>query len=101
MIRTFKYLTALFRSMQEVITARLLYHLRKKNVIGAKHTHYDALKFGFPKHLGKEVESAAKELIKKGWLITKPTNYGLQVSLNKNRLMEIESFIKRALGFDF
>lgn len=87
--------------MEEVITARLLYHLRKKNVIGAKHTHYDTLKFGFPKHLGKEVESSAKELIKKGWLVTKPTGYGLQVSLNKDRINEIEEFIKKILGFDF
>ena len=91
----------LFFQMQEVITARLLYHLRKKNVIGAKHTHYDTLKFGFPKHVGKEVESAAKDLIKKGWFVTKPTNYGLQVSLNKDRLMEIENFIKKVLDFDF
>ena len=86
---------------EEVITARLLYHLRRKNVIGAKHTHYDTLKFGFPKHLGKEVEFAAKGLIKKEWLVTKPTSYGLQVSLNKDRIREIEEFIKRILGFDF
>ncbi len=86
---------------EEVVKARLLYHLRKKNVIGAKHTHYDTLKFGFPKHLGKEVEFAAKELIKKGWLVTKPTSYGLQVSLNKEKLREIEEFVKRVLGSDF
>ena len=86
---------------ENVITARLLYHLRKKNVIGAKHTHYDTLKFGFPKHLGKTVEFSAKELIKKRWLITKPTGYGLQVSLNKDMLREIEEFIKKTLGFEF
>ena len=87
--------------MSEIITARLLYHLRKKNVIGAKHTHYDTLKFGFPKHLGKEVEFASKDLIKRGWLIKKPTSYGLQVSLNKERVKEIEEFIKRVLGHEF
>jgi len=86
---------------EEVIKARLLYHLRKKNIIGAKHTHYDTLKFGFPKHFGKEVENIAKELIKKGWLVTKPTSYDLQVSLNKEKLIEIESFIKKVLGFSF
>ncbi len=86
---------------EEVIKARLLYHLRKKKVIGGVHTHFDTLKRGFPKHLGKEVEKIARELIKEGWLITKPTNYGLQVSLNKEKLEDIESFVARVLGFNF
>jgi hypothetical protein len=86
---------------EEIIKARLLYHLRKKNVIGAKHTHYDTLKFGFPKHLGKEVENVAKDLIRKGWLITKPTSYGLQVSLNKDKINEVDDFIRKTLGFNF
>ncbi|MBS3091458.1 hypothetical protein J4217_03370 [Candidatus Pacearchaeota archaeon] len=86
---------------EEVIKARLLYHLRKKRIIEAKHTHHDTLKFGFPKHLGKEVENMAKELIKYKWLITKPTDYGLQVSLNKEKIMEIDAFIFKVLGFKF
>ena len=83
------------------VKARILLHLRKKRVIGGAHTNYDTLKRGFPKHLGKEVESAAKQLIKDGWLITKPTSYGLQVSLNKEKLMEIESFIEKVLQYKF
>ena len=85
----------------EIIKARILYHLRKKRVIGAKHTHYDTLRFGFPKHLGKAVETVAKELIKSSWLITKPTSYGLQVFLNKDKILEIEAFIQRVLFFTF
>ena len=85
----------------ERIKARLLYHLRKKRVLGGVHTHFDTLKRGFPKHLGKEVEKAAKELIKARWLITKPTSYGLQVSLNKEKLIEIEYFIEGILGLKF
>ena len=65
------------------------------------HTHYDTLKRGFPKHLGKEIERIADELIKEGWLVTKPTSYGLQVSLNKDRVVEIDEFIERILGFRF
>lgn len=83
------------------IKATLLYHLRNKRVIGAKHTHYDTLKFGFPKHLGKEIKDIADKLIKEKWLLTKPTSYGLQVSLNKEKLIEIEEFIKQVLGFKF
>ena len=86
---------------EEEIQATLLYHLRRKNVMGAKHTSYDTLKFGFPKHLGKEIEQAIQRILKKGWLITKPTSYGLQVSLNKEKLPEIEAYIKQVLQFSF
>lgn len=85
----------------EWIKATLLYHLRRKKVIGGVHTSFDTLKRGFPSHIGKDVGKIAKELIKKGYLITKPTNYGLQVSLNKERLNEIEEFIKKVLGYEF
>jgi hypothetical protein len=83
------------------IKATILYHLRNKKAIGAKHTHYDTLRRGFPKHLGKEIEEIAKQLIKEGLLITKPTSYGLQVSLNKDKLVEIEGIINHFLGREF
>jgi len=86
---------------KDLIKARLLYHLRRKKVLGGVHTHFDTLKRGFPKHLGNEVERIAKELIKQNLLITNPTSYGLQVSINKNKLLEVEDFIKKILGFDF
>ena len=85
----------------EQIKATILYHLRRKRIIGAKHTHYDTLKMGFPSHLGKDIKNLANELIKHGFIITKPTSYGLQVSLNKDRLTEIDSFIKKILGYSF
>jgi len=83
---------------ENIIKARLLYHLRRKSVIGGVHTHFDTLKRGFPKHLGKEVENIAKGLIKEGLLIKKPTSYGLQVSLNKDKLMIIDQLISKVLG---
>jgi len=83
------------------IRATILYHLRRKRVIGAKHTHYDTLRKGFPPHLGKEIESVAKGLIREGYIKTKPTSYGLQVSLNIEKIREIEGYIKRILGFNF
>ncbi len=88
-------------SDRDKIKATILYHLRRKKVIGNVHTHYDTLKKGFPSHLGKEAEKGAKELIKEGLILTKPATYGLQVSLNKERLKEIELFIMKVLGFDF
>ena len=83
---------------EDKIKATVLYHLRRKRVIGNVHTHYDTLKKGFPSHLGKDVEKIAKELIKHRFIITKPTSYGLQVSLNKEKLKEIEEFIVKTLN---
>ena len=86
---------------EEGIRATILYHLRRKKVIGGVHTPFDTLRRGFPSHLGKDIKKIAKDLIKQGLLITKPTPYGLQVYLNKTRLKEIEDFIFKVLGFKF
>jgi len=83
------------------IKATILYHLRKKKVIGGVHTHFDTLRRGFPSHLGKDINKIAKDLIKQGFLIAKSTPYGMQVSLNKKRIIEIEKFIKEVLDFEF
>jgi hypothetical protein len=88
-------------SDEENIKATLLYHLRRKKKIGESHTPFDTLKKGFPSNLGKNVKNIAEELIKKGYIIPKPASYGLQVSLNKDKLQEIEDFIKNVLGYEF
>lgn len=89
------------KSGDEWVKATILYNLRRKKVIGGVHTPFDTLKKGFPSHLGRNINKIAKELIKKGLLITKPTSYGLQVSLNKNRIKEIEEFVLKILGVKF
>jgi hypothetical protein len=88
-------------SDEENIKATLLYHLRRRKVIGGVHTPFDTITRGFPSHQGKKVKKVAEELVKHGYLITKPASYGLQVSLNKDKLQEIEAFIKKVLGYDF
>jgi hypothetical protein len=85
----------------ECIKATFLYHLRRKRAIGEKHVPYDTLKRGFPIHLGKDIKKTADELIRRGIITTKPASYGLQVSLNKERLGEIEQIIRRVLGHIF
>ena len=49
---------------EDEIKATILYHLRRKKVIGGVHTHFDTLRRGFPSHLGKEINNIAKQLIK-------------------------------------
>jgi len=88
-------------SNEDNIKATILYHLRRKKVIGGVHTPFDTLRRGFPSHLGKDVNKIAEKLIKEEFVITKPTSYGLQVSLNKDKLKEIEEFISRVLGLEF
>ena len=83
------------------IKATMLYHLRRRKVIGGVHAPYDTLRRGFPSHLGKNIDKIAKELIKEKFIATKPTSYGLQVSLNKEKLKEIEDFISKILGLEF
>lgn len=60
-----------------------------------KHTNIHNLPKGLPNYLRsrKEVRKVIEELLKKGVLLSKPTNYGLEVSLNIEKKKEIEEFI--------
>lgn len=87
-------------SDDDKIKATLLYHLRRKKVLGGVHAPFDTLTEGFPSHEKGDVKKIAKNLIKQGVLTTKPASYGLQVSLNNKRLPEIEALIKRVLGLE-
>ncbi|MDD9953420.1 MAG: hypothetical protein OXR66_03725 [Candidatus Woesearchaeota archaeon] len=86
---------------EDKVRATILYNLRRKKVLGGVHTHFDTLKKGFPAHAKKDVKNVAKALVKEQLLLTKPTSYGLQVSLNKEKLKEIDEFIMNILGFEF
>ena len=59
---------------------------------------YNTITKGFPPHLGKDIKKVAKELIKKDLLVTKPAHYGLQISLNKENIKEIDEFILKVLN---
>lgn len=83
------------------IKATILYHLRRKKVIGGVHTSFDTITKGFPSHIGKDVKKIAEGLIRQGYILKKITNYGLHIKLNKDKLKEIEEFIKKILGYEF
>lgn len=46
----------------------------------AKHTSFDNIAKGTPQHMRAKIKEAAEQLIKDGFLIQKPTSYGLEVS---------------------
>ena len=68
------------------IKASILFKLYKRGNWGGSHTSFENLKKGFKEgDVGKgglkRVEKIARELIRAGLIISKPTSYGLQVSL--------------------
>jgi len=73
----------------EDIKNHILFKLHWKKKWGASHTALENLKKGVPKHLGGRYLDIGKKLIKEGYLLSKPTNYGLQVSLNPRMRGEI------------
>ena len=86
---------------EDKVKATILYHLRRKKVIGGVHTPFDTITKGFPSHLGKDIKKLAQELIKGNLILAKPASYGLQISLNKDKLGQIEEFIFKVLGYKF
>jgi hypothetical protein len=82
------------------IKATVLFKLYKRGNWGARHTAFENLKKGFKEsELGKgglkRVEKMAKELMRSGLIIQKPTSYGLQVSLNPRQNETILTIMKR------
>ena len=82
------------------IKATILFKLHKRGNWGGSHTAFDNLKKGFKdaelgKHGAKRVDKLAKELIRQGLIIPKPTHYGPQVSLNPRESAAIIEFMQR------
>jgi len=80
----------------EEIKSHILFRLHWKKYWGGRHTALESVKKGIPKHLGGRYIDMTKELIKEGLLLSKPTAYGLQISLNPKLRQEI---IERAERF--
>jgi hypothetical protein len=81
------------------IKATILFKLYKRGNWGASHTAFDNLKKGFKdSELGKgglkRVEKMARELVRAGLIIPKPTGYGVQVSLNPRQNETIIAIMK-------
>lgn len=60
-----------------------------------KHTSIHNLPKGLPHHLGREIKEVINDLLKENFLLSKPTHYGLEISLNIKKRKEIEEFIGR------
>lgn len=85
------------------IRATILFKLHKRGNWAASHTAFENIKKGFNerdlgKHGTKTVDKIAKELIREGLIITKPTHYGMQVSLNPRQSGRIVAIMKTYLS---
>ncbi len=81
-----------YKNIKKHILRKLVIH----NVWGAKHTSPDNLQKGLPGHLQGAAKEVVKDLIKEGLLLSHPTSYGLQVSLNPNMAAEIKGFLNES-----
>ncbi|HLC31034.1 MAG TPA: hypothetical protein VJK51_00030 [Candidatus Nanoarchaeia archaeon] len=81
----------IIQEVQRFIVRKLVRH----RIWQHKHTSIHHLSKGLPDQLRsrKEVRKAIDELLKSGFLLTKPTHYGLEVSLDIQKKKEIEAFI--------
>lgn len=83
------------------IKARIIRKLFRHGKWGASHTSFENLKKGFTqrdtgKQGSKKVDRMGKELIKDGLLLSKPTGYGLEVSLNPRMGDRIVAYLDMA-----
>ena len=83
----------------EQIATGILQKLHRRGNWGASHTSFENVKKGFTqrdvgKRGAKRVDKIAMDLIKKGLVVSKPTGYGLEVSLNPGMRENILKYVE-------
>jgi len=81
--------------IEEDIKRFILRKLVRHRIWMHKHTSIHNLQKGLPDYLRskKEVKKVIEDMLKGGFLLSKPTNYGLEVSLNIKMKKEIEELV--------
>ena len=79
-----------------IIKKFIVRKLYRKRMWLHKHTNIHNLPKGLSNELrvSREVKNAVDELLKEEILLSKPTHYGLEVSLNPRKMKEIEELIE-------
>lgn len=97
---TYKGIISVLMFSDNEIKARIIFKLAKRGKWGGAHTSFDNLQKGWSiRDLGKDgvkrIQRIVKELIREGFVLSKPTHYGLEVSLNPRMSAEVEQIIKK------
>lgn len=82
---------------EEEIKGKILHKLTRLGKFKHSYTSVDNLPKGFPKELRGEVKDNIEELIKEKVLFKKPTNYGVEVSINSDMKERIMYYIEKFL----
>ncbi|MEX0862281.1 hypothetical protein [Nitrosopumilus sp.] len=83
----------------EEIKGRIIRKLYRRGNWGASHTSFENLKKGFTqrdtgKQGSKKVDKMGEVLIKENLILSKPTGYGLEVSLNPKMKDRIQAYLE-------
>ena len=81
----------------EEIKGKILHKLTRMGKFKHSHTSVDNLPKGFPAHEVGRVKDLIKELKKEGLLLSKPTGYGEEVSINLEMRDKIHRLIEAFL----
>ncbi len=81
------------------IKGRIIRKLFRRGNWGASHTSFENLKKGFTqrdtgKQGSKKVDKMGESLIKENLILSKPTGYGLEVSLNPKMIDRIQEYLE-------
>ncbi len=79
------------------IKGKILHKMTRMGKFSHSHTSIDNLPKGFPPEVRGRVKDMAKELKKEGILLSKPTSYGEEVSINASLRDEIIFYINKFL----
>lgn len=84
-------------SFYEQIKLHILKKLFGMRCWMGKHTSIHNMQKGLPGHArdSKVINKIVMELIRKEFVLSKPTNYGLELSLNIKKKSEIEEYIEK------
>ncbi len=84
-------------SSYEQIKAHILKKLFDMRCWMGKHTNIDTMQRGLPSHARdrKIISKAVNELAMAEWILSKPTHYGLELSLNSKKKRDIEDYLNR------
>lgn len=79
-----------------IIKKFIVRKLYRKRMWIHKHTNINNLPKGLSNELrvSREIKKVIEELLKEQILLSKPTHYGLEVSLNPKKIKEIEELIE-------
>lgn len=78
------------------IKLHILLKMKRRRVWQHKHTSIHNLPKSMPDHLknSKLIKKVISDLLKEETLLSKPTEYGLEVSLNIKKKKEIEKYLE-------